>query len=91
MVKCSCSADMIEAISDINVYIDTQEKDKITTDFIRLDAALKLADIAATGGHAKIIISDGEIKISGEVCIQRGKKLRVGDSFEYNHIIYDVM
>lgn len=31
MVKCSCGADMIEVISDINVYIDTQEKDKIST------------------------------------------------------------
>lgn len=27
---------------------------KINTDFIRLDAALKLADIAVTGGHAKM-------------------------------------
>ena len=34
MVNCSCGADMIEAISDINVYIDTQEKDKISTAFI---------------------------------------------------------
>ena len=34
MVKCSCGADMIEAISDINVYIDTHQKDKISTTLI---------------------------------------------------------
>ena len=64
---------------------------KISTDFIRLDAALKLANIVVTGGHAKIIIGDGEIKIDGETCIQRGKKLRAGDSFEYNHTIYEIV
>lgn len=64
---------------------------KIDTDFIRLDSALKYADIAATGGHAKIIIGDGEIKIDGEPCTMRGKKLRQGDSFEYNGTIYEIV
>ncbi len=64
---------------------------KITTDFIRLDSALKLADIAVTGGHAKIIISEGEIKVNGEECLMRGKKLRKGDSFEYERIIYEII
>ena len=63
----------------------------INTDFIRLDAALKLANIAVTGGHAKIIIGEGEIKINGEQCVQRGKKLHKGDSFEYNHTVYNVV
>lgn len=64
---------------------------KITTDFIRLDSALKLADIAVTGGHAKIIIGDGEVKVNGEECLMRGKKLRKGDSFEHKHIIYEII
>lgn len=64
---------------------------KIDTDFIRLDSALKYADIAVTGGHAKIIIGDGEIKIDGEPCTMRGKKLRQGDSFEYNKTIYEIV
>ena len=51
----------------------------IDTDFIRLDAALKLADAVQSGGHAKIIIQDGEVKVNGEVCTMRGKKLRDGD------------
>ncbi len=51
----------------------------ITTEFIRLDSALKLADAVQSGGHAKIIIQDGEVKVNGEVCTMRGKKLHPGD------------
>lgn len=64
---------------------------KIDTDFIRLDSALKYADIAVTGGHAKILIGDGEIKIDGEPCTMRGKKLRKGDSFEFDGVIYEIV
>lgn len=51
----------------------------IHTDFIKLDAFLKLAGIASTGGHAKILIQEGDIRVNGEVCTLRGKKLRKGD------------
>lgn len=64
---------------------------KIDTDFIRLDAALKLANIVVTGGQAKIIIGEGQIKIDGEICTMRGKKLRSGDSFEFDRKIYEII
>ena len=51
----------------------------IDTDFIRLDSTLKLADAVQSGGHAKVVIQDGEVKVNGEVCTMRGKKLRDGD------------
>lgn len=51
----------------------------ISTDFIRLDSALKLADAVQSGGHAKIIIQNGEVKVNGETCTMRGKKLHAGD------------
>ncbi len=63
---------------------------KIDTDFIRLDAFLKMNDAVQTGGHAKIVIQDGEVKVNGEVCMQRGKKLRSGDKVEFNRVIYVV-
>ena len=56
------------------------KKISIKEDFIRLDSALKLAGFVSTGGHAKIIIQEGEVSVNGEVCTQRGKKLRSGDS-----------
>ena len=56
----------------------------IKEEFIRLDAALKLAGFVATGGHAKIVIQNGEVKVNDEVCTQRGKKLRLNDTAEYD-------
>lgn len=57
-----------------------KEEVKITTDFIRLDSFLKFKGIALTGGEAKIFIQDGKIKVNGESCTARGKKLRTGDT-----------
>lgn len=63
---------------------------QIDTDYIRLDAFLKMCDAVQTGGHAKIVIQDGDVRVNGEVCSQRGKKLRKGDKAEFNNIIYIV-
>lgn len=52
---------------------------KITTEFIKLQDLLKFASLVSTGGEAKIIIQEGEVKVNGEVCTQRGKKIRPGD------------
>ncbi|MCQ2479766.1 MAG: RNA-binding S4 domain-containing protein [Clostridia bacterium] len=64
---------------------------KITTEFIRLDAFLKFCDVAQTGGHAKMIIQYGDAKVNGEVCEQRGKKLRPGDEVEFEDVIYRIV
>lgn len=65
-------------------------KKTIYTDFIRLDAFLKLCDAVVTGGHAKFVIQNGEVKVNGEVCTQRGKKMRRGDTAEFENKIYTV-
>lgn len=52
----------------------------INTDFIRLDSFLKFKGIAETGGQAKEMVQRGIVKINGEVCTARGKKLRNGDT-----------
>lgn len=51
----------------------------ISTEFIKLDSFLKFANIAESGGDAKLMIEDGAVFVNGEVCLQRGKKLRPGD------------
>lgn len=63
---------------------------KISSEFIKLDSALKLADIAQTGGHAKLLVQDGEIRVNGEVCTQRGKKLRPGDKLQFGRQIFEI-
>lgn len=62
---------------------------KINSEFIKLDQALKLGELVESGGHAKIVIQDGLIKVNGIVENQRGKKIKVGDiiEFEKNKIV----
>ena len=55
----------------------------ITTEFIRLQDLMKLGSLVSTGGEAKIMIQDGQVSVNGEVCLQRGKKLRPGDVVQY--------
>ena len=57
---------------------------EIYTEFIKLQDALKFANAAETGGMAKAVIQDGEVKVNGEVCTMRGKKLYPGDTFSYD-------
>ena len=54
----------------------------ITTPFIKLEALLKYAGLAGTGGESKIRILEGEVRVNGEVCTQRGRKLYPGDRAE---------
>ena len=52
------------------------------TDYIKLDSLLKLAGGAVTGGQAKLLVQSGQVLVNGEVCTQRGKKIRPGDIAE---------
>ncbi len=57
----------------------------IKEEFIRLDSALKLAGFVMTGGHAKMVIQNGEVKVNGEICTMRGKKLYNGFTAEFEN------
>lgn len=52
---------------------------EINTPFIKLDSFLKFSGLCETGGEAKNLVQEGYIKVNGEVCTMRGKKLRAGD------------
>jgi len=55
----------------------------VSGDYIRLDALLKFASIASTGGEAKIMIQSGNVFVGGEPCTLRGKKIRPGEVVRY--------
>lgn len=59
-------------------------KQVIHTEFIRLDALLKLTALVETGGEAKIVIQDGAVLVNNEVCTMRGKKIRQGDTVTFD-------
>ena len=64
---------------------------QITTEFIKLDSLLKFSSLVGTGGEAKFVISEGQVKVNGEVCTMRGKKIYPGDTvdFDQNHFVVE--
>lgn len=56
----------------------------ITSEFIRLQDLMKLADLVSSGGQAKMLIQDGQVTVNGEICLQRGKKLHPGDVVRFD-------
>ena len=60
-----------------------QKTVSITTEFIKLEALLKLANLVGTGGEAKMLIQNGQASVNGEVCTMRGNKLRSGDTVQF--------
>ena len=60
----------------MNFYAINMNEILINTDIIKLDAFLKWSGIASLGSEAKLYIQDGLVKVNGEVCVQRGKKLK---------------
>jgi ribosome-associated protein len=59
------------------------ENIKIHTEYIKLDDLLKFSGLVVTGGQAKAVILEGMVKVDGEVCLMRGKKLRGGEIVEF--------
>lgn len=57
---------------------------KIDSEYIKLQDLMKFCGLVGTGGEAKIVIQNGEVKVNGEVCTMRGKKLRAGDKVEFD-------
>lgn len=47
--------------------------------YIKLDALLKFSGAAETGGKAKELVATGQVKVNGETCTMRGKKIVPGD------------
>ena len=60
----------------------------IQTEFIKLESAMKLANIVPSGGSAKTEIQEGYVTVNGEACTMRGKKLYPGDKFTFQDQTY---
>ena len=62
----------------------------IHTEFIILDSLLKFAGLCDTGGFAKELVQQGAVRVNGEVCTMRGKKIRPGDTVEVDRFLVHV-
>ena len=67
---------------------DTSIPVVISTEFIKLQDALKFANAVPSGGMAKTVIQEGDVLVNGEVCTMRGKKLYPGDRFCFDGTEY---
>lgn len=55
------------------------ESTNLDSESIKLDQFLKIKGVVDTGGQAKLLIQDGEVKVNGKVETRRGRKLIQGD------------
>ena len=62
----------------------------IQTEYIKLDSLLKFAGLCDTGGFAKELVQQGAVRVTGEVCTMRGKKIRPGDTVEVDRFLVHV-
>ena len=62
----------------------TEERVKISTEYIKLQDLLKFTGAVETGGEAKEVIQAGQVTVNDEVCTMRGKKLRPGDVAQFD-------
>ena len=62
----------------------------ITTEFIKLQDLMKFGNLVSSGGEAKVLIQEGEVSVNGEICLQRGKKIRPGDTVSFQGKQYTV-
>ena len=63
---------------------------RIETDYIKLDALLKFAGAVMSGGEAKTVVAEGLVKVNGETCLMRGKKIWPGDVVEFDGEVIEV-
>ena len=63
---------------------------EITTEYIKLQDAMKFANLVYSGGEAKVLIQEGQVEVNGEVCTMRGKKLYPGDTFSFDGAVYAI-
>lgn len=71
--------------------VDNKLKLDENEDYIRLDAFLKMLGVFQTGGQAKIAIQNGSVKVNGDVCTMRGKKMHRGDYAEFDGNTFEVL
>jgi ribosome-associated protein len=64
---------------------------KIETEIIKLDSFLKWCGAASLGGEAKVYIQNGDVKVNGAIEYQRGKKLKKGDTIEFDGESYKII
>jgi len=51
---------------------------------VELYKILKFEGLVGSGGEAKLVVGDGQVKVNGTIETQRRKKIMSGDTVEFN-------
>lgn len=81
----------INSVQPVQAVSAEPKEIAIRDEYIKLDSFLKFAGAVLSGGEAKELIKGEQVKVNGEVCTMRGKKMRAGDEAELNGMIYRVI
>ena len=70
--------------------LDFDQPESPTGQYIKLDQFLKLAQLVQSGGEAKLLIQDGQVRVNGKVETRRGRKLRAGDVVQFGDDVLEI-
>ena len=82
-----CSMNMIR--NTILACIDMEYQ--LNDEYIELMKLLKYLNVVQSGGEAKMVISEGLVKVNGQVEFRKRHKLRKGFVIEFEDIRIDIV
>ena len=63
----------------------------ITSEYIELFKLLQMADLAQSGGHAKMIVAEGEVLRNGEPETRKSAKIKAGETIRLGDVTVEVV
>ena len=64
---------------------------EITEEPVELYKILKFEGLVPSGGEAKAIITNGQVRVNGETETRKRKKIVSGDTIEFNGEIFSII
>mgnify|MGYP000854520360 FL=1 len=63
---------------------------ELDREYVELKQLLKLTDLVASGGEAKMIIGEGQVSVDGAVELRKACKIRAGQQEELGDVLIRV-
>ncbi len=64
---------------------------ELDRDYVELKQLLKLTDLVASGGEAKMIIGEGHVQVDGVVELRKACKIRAGQQVQLGEALIRVL
>ena len=64
---------------------------ELDREYVELKQLLKLTDLVASGGEAKMIIGEGHVRVDGQVELRKACKIRAGQQVALGDVLIRVL